>query len=322
MTNIPTPAELLKQLPREKRFDAYTFNCLSEKGQSLPPLKKIWGNYILDGSLIHFPSLRGSGKSLLMYQVCLAVATGQKEFLGEKIEAKGKTLYLDFEMPERFLRRRSAQLSANAPFVIKENGDKLIVFNSRHTFLSEFSIIIKLIKQEKPILIVIDNLRTAARGMNTNSSKDMADFFSLLAAIRETYNTAIVIIDHLRKGTKSLLSDSDLQSGSGAKTDLVDGDFLLRHSCQNKDLRILKRIKSRLAEESNTVKLIKLNPETIWFELVEEDVNESEHIGLSEIQDKEELIDMAKDLKGQGKSLSEIAAILKKGKTTIHRWLS
>lgn len=321
MPKIPTPEELLKLLSGKKPYVACTFSYLSKKGENLPPIKKLWGDFIPEGTLIHFPSLRGSGKSLLMFQICLAISANQAHFLGEKIEQTGKTLYLDFEMPQRFLRRRSAQLSKHSPFSINENGDNLLVFNSRHSFITELAVILQLIEQEKPILIVVDNLRTAARGANTNSSLEMSQFFSLLAAIREKYRTAIVVVDHFRKGTNNLAGESDLQSGSGAKTDLVDGDFLLRHSCQQKDWRILKRVKSRVAEESDSVKLIRLNPETMWFELIEENVTESEHIGLKGITDKDEQRDMALSLRSDGKSLEEIARILGKGKTTIHRWL-
>jgi RecA-family ATPase len=321
MSKLTTPEELIKLLTRKQAYVACTFRYLSEQGQSAAPLRQLWGNYIPEGAFIHFPSLRGSGKSLLMYQLCLAIVAGQKSFLGEKIDINGTALYLDFEMPARFLSIRSAKLANTPPFPIDTKGEDLIVFNSRHSLLKEFPIVIQLIEQQKPVLIVVDNLRTAARGLNTNSSKEIADFFLVLAGIREKFNTAIVIIDHLKKGTKNLIGDSDLQSGSGAKTDLVDGDFLLRHSCQQKDLRILKRVKSRLTEESNEVKLIKLNPETMWFELIQEDVNESEHIGLSAIEDKDEQKDMAEALRKEGKSLDEIARILHKGKTTIHRWL-
>jgi len=75
-------------------------------------------------------------------------------------------------------------------------------------------------------------------------------------------------------------------------------------------------------EESDKTKLVKLNPETLWFELVDEDVNESEHIFLNASSDKEELIDLAQDLKKNGKSYQEIAQILAKPKTTIYRWLN
>ena len=74
-------------------------------------------------------------------------------------------------------------------------------------------------------------------------------------------------------------------------------------------------------EESDETKLVKLNRETLWFELVESSVNESEHIGISMITDKDELLDIAKEMRNQGKSLKQIASALSKPKSTIHRWL-
>lgn len=304
-----------------QRSRAATFGCLVEEGETLPPIKQLWGNYIFEKSLVHFPSLRGSAKSLLMMQICIAIAAGHREFLGEKITLNGKTAFIDFEMPENFVKRRAYMLYQNPPLSVNKSLDNFIIFSTRNSFETEFSNITKLLVQERPILVVIDNLRTALRNANTNSAIDMANFFSILGGIRELYNCAIVVIDHTRKGTKHLRSDSDLQSGSGAKTDLSDGDFQIRHSCQDKQLRLIRRLKSRMFEESDETKLIRLNPATLWFELVAHNVNEAEHIGISNIPDKEELIDLAKDLLKQGKTFQQIAGILNKPKTTIHRWL-
>ena len=58
--------------------------------------------------------------------------------------------------------------------------------------------------------------------------------------------------------------------GAGAITDLVDADFFLRKSKIDKNYRLLKRIKSRECEEQDGAKLIRMNPETLWFELIEE----------------------------------------------------
>ena len=61
----------------------------------------------------------------------------------------------------------------------------------------------------------------------------------------------------------------DLQSGAGAISDLVDGDFFLRKSSQSTDLRLLRRAKSRNCEEQEGAKLLRFNQETLWFKLVE-----------------------------------------------------
>lgn len=321
MSKLYTLEEIIKHNSTRQIHHAYTFSYLVEGGQSLPNLKAIWGNYIFENGLIHFPSLRGSAKSLLMMQICLAVASNQTKFLGEIIEMNGKTLFIDFEMPDFFLKRRAYKLYKGSPFNLRPYVDDFLVFSTRQSFEASFDTIIKLIVQEKPILIVIDNLRTAIKGSNTNSAVDMTNFFAILGGIREIYQVAIVVIDHLRKGTKNLKSDSDLQSGSGVKTDLSDGDFQIRHSSQAKDLRLIKRLKSRMFEESDKSKLVRLNPQTLWFELVDNDVNEAEHIGLLSITDKDELIDIAKEMKSNGKSYQEIAITLHKSKSTIHRWI-
>lgn len=321
MSKIKTLEEICKKISTGQKNGAYTLRYFVQEGENLPPIKRIWGNYIFENSLIHFPSIRGSAKSLLMYQICMAVSANRKEFLGEAIELNGKTAFLDFEMPHSFIKRRSAKLFKNRPFELKGYLNEMLVYSTRQSFEAAYDTIIQLITQEKPVLVVIDNLRTALKNANTNSAIDMANFFSVLGSIRELYNCAIVIIDHVRKGTRNQKTDSDTQSGSGAKTDLSDGDFQIRHSCQDKQLRLIKRLKSRMFEEADETKLVRLNPETLWFELVEMDCSEAEHIGLSTIEEKDELLDIAKDLHLQGKSYQEIATALSKPKSTIYRWL-
>lgn len=321
MTNIKTLEELQKFISESHNYTIATFQNYAERGAKLKPIEKLWGNYVLSNSLTHFPSKRGSGKSLLCMQLCLSITQGYPEFLNEKIEKHGVCLYLDFEMSEQITQRRAYQLQKFAPNYNRKKGDDFIIYNSRKSFIEDFEIINRLICENKPILVVIDNLRNALKSVNTNSAIEMANFFSILNALKELYGFAIIIIDHLKKHTNSMRTDSDLQSGSGVKTDLSDADFILRNSCQQKDLRILKRIKSRLVEEDHSTKLIRLNPKTLWFELVAENVNEAEHIGLPDIQDKEELKDVAFDMYSKGNTLEQIADAMGKSKSTIQRYI-
>ena len=322
MANIKNLDELQQFISKNYASNAATFEAYAQKGAVLQPLKKIFGEYIVDGALVHFPARRGCGKSLLCLQFCLAITHHFDEFLGEKIQKHGICIYLDFEMSEKVTQRRAYQLKKFAPVYHDKYADDLIIFNSRKSFIEDFEIINRLINENKPVLVVIDNLRNALKNVNTNSATEMANFFSILNALKEIYQFSIIIVDHFKKHTNNLRSDSDLQSGSGVKTDLADSDIILRNSCQNKNWRILKRIKSRLIEESDSAKLIALNPQTLWFELVKEDVNEAEHIGLSEIQDKEELKDIACDMHEKGATLEEIARAIHKGKSTVHRYIN
>lgn len=321
MVKINTIDDILKNISKRHTSHAATFQYHADQGAVLQPIKKLFGNYILEGALTHFPARRGSGKSLLAMQICIAITQEYDTFLGEKLEKHGNCIYLDFEMGEKIIERRAYLLKKNAPKYVRTKGDNLLILNSRKSFFDEFDNIIRLVYDKNPVLIVIDNLRNALKGANLNSSSEMANFFAILYGLKEMYNTSIVLIDHFKKNTNHSRSDSDLQSGSGVKTDLSDADFILRNSCQNKNLRIMKRIKSRLVEESDEAKLIRLNPESLWFELVQENINESEHLGLADLQDKEELKDIIFDMHEKGSTLEEIARAVQKGKSTIHRYL-
>lgn len=196
-----------------------------------------------------------------------------------------------------------------------------MVFTTRAGLENELISLAGIVQKLQPRLIVLDNLRMAFTASDTNNNKETTRIMNMLLAFCDTSKAALIFTDHFRKHSSGQLTDSDLQSGSGIKTDLADGDFFLRRSCQDKNLRILKRGKSRHFEESESAKLIRLNPQTLWFELVEDDVNEAEHVGISGLKEKDEQKDMAQTLRSQGKNIMEIAKILGKGKSTIHRWL-
>jgi len=322
MIKILTLEELQAFVAKNVKTSIATFEHYAQQGALLKPIDKLFGNFILDNSLILFPARRGSGKSLLILQICLAVTHRFNDFIGEEISKHGKCIYIDFEMSEFITQRRAFQLKKYAPIYHQEFADDLIIYNTRNSFIDDFDQINRLIYENKPILLVIDNLRNALKNANTNSGNDMGNFFGILNGLKQIHKFTVIIIDHTRKHTDHLLTTSDLQLGSGTKTDLCDSDFILRNSNLGKDLRLLKRIKSRMIEESDKTKLIRLNPETLWFELVDEDVNEADHIGIAQIQDKDELKDRAFDMHEKGMTLEEIAKVTNKSKSTIHRYIN
>ena len=297
-----------------------SFAKLAEEAKLLEDMKLVLGHYIPEGTLIHFPSPRGVGKTYFCMQLCMAVASELPSFLGEPITLHGNTLYINNELSEKTIRRRLLELRNTCPF-LPEQRFKARAFTTKNSLTEDLPALLQIVERIKPVLIVIDNLRMAFTDTDTNNNKEITRMMYTLLALCESSKTAIVITDHFRKHTSSLLSDSDLQTGSGVKTDLSDGDFFLRKSGQSKHLRLLKRGKSRHFEEADDAKLLRLNPETMWFEVVEEHVNEAEHIGLQTIRQKDEQQDIARLLQEQGKTFREIAVILGKSKSTVHRWL-
>ncbi|MEQ1554869.1 MAG: AAA family ATPase [Ferruginibacter sp.] len=298
-----------------------SISVLCKEAKELGELKEVWGKFVGEGQVILFASPRGVGKSLLLMQLCISISYGSENFLGEKIGRFGNTLYINLEMGENIIKRRVHKIFANCPFE-KQNNYEAHIRTTRHSLDEDVTEIIEFIMRVKPILIVIDNLRMSFLNFDFNSGANVSDFMKKIIYLRDITKSAIILVDHFKKYTSNSLIDEDSFSGSGVKLDLSDGAFFFLKSNQATNLRLLKRGKSREFEESDNVKLIEFNIETLWFSLKEESVNEADHLGLKKLSDKLELLDKAKELKEAGKTLDEIAAILGKGKTTIHRWLS
>lgn len=294
--------------------------ALAEYGKTLKPLKQMFGKYIFERSLIHFPAERGTGKTFLMLQLCISVAHGAETFCNEPIELHGNTLYINCELSRDLMARRLSKLYSSPPYSIKEKNGEAFIYTTRQSFATDRTYIVQRIEELRPVLVVLDNWKTAYQDIDNNKNKDATLAVLDLLNLKDKYGFALVVTDHTRKGTKLQLSDSDLQSGSGAKSDLADQDFLLRKSCQNPSFRILKRSKSRICEDATTAKLLRLNPDTLWFEVEQEEVNEADHLngelmaGLDE-----EALELAKAMKDKGASLREIARATGISKSALHR---
>ena len=104
---------MIKSLDELQRFisnnhssNAATFEFYAQQGERLRPLTQLFGNFILERALVHFPARRGCGKSLLCLQLCLAICHHYDEFLWEEIKKHGVCICLDFEISEQVTQRR------------------------------------------------------------------------------------------------------------------------------------------------------------------------------------------------------------------------
>lgn len=323
MTNLRKNQEVTEyNIESSIRPSFRSFDELKELSKNYPPLKKLFGNYILEQSLILLPAERGSAKTWFGMQGCLSISSEQKEFLGEPIELHGNTIFANFELNERTMTHRVNLLYKNPPFPLKQDRYKAYMFTTRQNLQTIYLDLIQLIKDVKPVLLVLDNFRLAFSNTDANNSKEVTKIMNELLTLKDTLKMSILLTDHTRKNSRFTLTDSDLQSGSGTKTDLSDSDMLLRRSSQDKDLRILKRIKSRNAVEDQTAKLLRLNPETLWFECVEDNINEEEHINKNTISNTYEKKDLARTLSDKGYTCQKIADIIGVAKSTISRWIN
>jgi len=295
-----------------------SFKELAENGKTLEPLKKIFGNYILEKSTTLFPSERGVGKSLLAMQIAIAISSGKNEFLGEEIQVNGNVLYVNLELGEHTTSKRLEKLYNT---VMEDSIFNAHCLTSNSGLLKIMDDILRYCEEFKPVLLIIDNLRCAFVGADNEKNKEMTVAITELNKLKTEVNAAILLVHHTKKGTSNQLAHSDMQSGAGALTDLVDADFFLRKSSKDKNLRLLKRVKARESEEQEGAKLIQLNPENLWFEFVEEGVNEGEHL-FQDHSSRELLKEKAITLKQRGINNNQISKMLEVDRSTVGRWLN
>lgn len=315
--------KILKTADRRSESTAsQSFVILSKKGESLPDIKMIFGAYITEKSTSMFVAERGSGKTYLMLQICVAISAGWNSFLGEKIELHGNSLFINFELGENVMLKRLAKLYQHESLVLAPGFEHTpFLINIRGSITANLKKIEAEILKIRPVLVVIDNLRAAFMDKDNESNKEMTKAISELNQIRDKYGFALVLVHHTKKGTSDKKTHSDLQSGAGAISDLVDGDFFLRRSNRDTNLRLLKRVKSREFEEQKGAKLIELDVNSMWFELIEDSVSEYDHIGQGK-RDNTKKIEKAISLRKQKMTIQEIADRLDVNKSTVSRWIN
>lgn len=295
------------------------FDDLAIEGEKIKALRKVFGNFILENSTVLFPSERGVGKTFFMLQLAISVAFGKESFCGEPLEVQGNVLYINFELGENTFKKRIANLYRSIPKEHRKYAPFCLSY--RGNLMQHLDEIIEAIETIKPVLVIIDNLRAAFSDKDNEKNKEMVKAIMDLNALKDQYLFSFVIVHHTKKGTSDKLTDSDLQSGAGGITDIVDADFFMRKSKLNKLFRVLKRVKSRECEEQDGAKLIQLNPDTMWFEFIEDNIDEAEHIFCSSGKSKDEKRNIAMQMRNEGKSLNEIASEFGVHKSSVSRWL-
>jgi hypothetical protein len=308
----------MSQKTNSKNFSVKTMDELAEAGKSIPEPKRLLGDFIIENSLVHFPSERGTGKTFFAIQVCLAISNEAPSFIGERIEKHGNTIYINCELSEDTFSSRLYKLYQNPPFIINTDGKyKAKVITTRDTFSVKKEEIIKEIHDLKPILVVLDNWKTAFS--NVETAKETGEAMMELLDLKDEYRFAFLIVDHTKKGTKIQLTDSDLQSGSGTKSDLADSDFFLRKSTQDPCFRLLKRVKSRYSVDQTGAKLLEFDLASLWFECHSENVNEIDHLDVTAMRnDTQSIHRMICDIYSNGQTTMEgIAKMFNMSKSNV-----
>jgi hypothetical protein len=178
-----------------------------------------------------------------------------------------------------------------------------------------------IISETNAKIVIIDNLTYLKSG--TETAKEALPLMKHLKAVKAKYNLSILALAHTPKRKKSEpISQNDLQ-GSKMLINFFFFFFAIGKSFVDENLRYIKQIKQRNCDliygtENVVVCEVVKSCNFLQFEFVGFGM-EKEHLHFLSEKDKRELEANAKQLKAEGKSLRDIAAIVGVSKNTVDR---
>lgn len=222
--------------------------------EDLPPIDWLVNGLIAKGDRVIVYGEPGSYKSWLLIDLGLHIAAGDPWFQEFSIpQAKG-VLYVDEEMNERLLRRRTKRLGLGAelddedlPFqVLSHGGIKLDEHGARR--------ILAILEGNNfdPDVIIIETMRRVIVGSELNV-EDVGKFWANVEPLRQAGKT-VIVSHHMRKPSQH--GGNDTRYRASGSTDILGGaDTVFSIVTKREQPTEVKCEKSRNAEEPRPFKV-------------------------------------------------------------------
>ena len=197
------------------------------KGIGPPPIDWLVHGFMPRGTVLMWASDYGVGKSLLAYDLAIAIATGQP-FLGFPC-VQGPVLYFDEENARSFAHERVYKLGQGRE-VKQLDGIFLLHLQQMmaRTVRDWSRDMAEATERVRPALVVIDTLSSFYGGPGLGKENDASMMKGLLAVLRASslkYGGTLLILHHIPKDPMQRRSPR----GSGAIGGDVDGYWSLAH---------------------------------------------------------------------------------------------
>lgn len=192
------------------------FSLLPESIDDLPPLNpELIEGILRTGHKMMVVAPSKAGKSFLLMELCVAIATGSK-WLGRQCR-KGKILYINFELDDISGLHRFADICRATKANWQELRKNLLIWNMRGYSEPLTQLVGKLIRRAKkfnPIAIVLDPIYKVISG-DENSASEMAEFCNQFDKICSQLNCASINCHHQSKSAANYKNSMNRASGSG-----------------------------------------------------------------------------------------------------------
>lgn len=184
---------------QESLFDALLKSSIAApqlKDLSLPPRRKLIGDWLYESDLCFVFAPRGLGKT--WFSLGLGVAIACKEEFGPwKVHEHTAVLYVDGEMPCRSLEQRIAGMGADDRMFVL-NHESLFHLTGKVLNLTDLKVqdaVTRLCIEKGIRMMILDNLSCLFSGMKENDADDWESVLPWLLHLRRN-GIAVVIVAH------------------------------------------------------------------------------------------------------------------------------
>jgi RecA-family ATPase len=225
---------LAPQAPKIVESEANLFSFTELKELQIPPPTAVVEGLINEGESILLAGRNKVGKSRLVQQMSLSIATGT-EFLGMSVLKPRRVLIIDLEnrvgtMRDRLLNRAGAEANVSGLYVWCA---KFMSENTVECSPAGIQKLKELIRQTGAELVIIDPWRLFL-GKDENNAEEIVRGLKILSSLKNDHPfLTIIIVHHVRKerfeNPRKLISDqrlwTDSVSGHHALSSHVDACY-------------------------------------------------------------------------------------------------
>jgi putative DNA primase/helicase len=203
----------------QKPLGEFVMSAAELLGKELPELEMIVDPFLPSASLSLLYSATGVGKTWFSIQLAVSIASGDKFFEWDVPKSR-RVLYVDGEMPTKAIQTRLLTLAPKPP-------ENLMFLPSESLWCQGVPLNLNLSEQQaridqylnalpveqKPALVVLDNLSSLSAGIDESSNSDLDNLLRWLVKLR-SQGYATLLVHHAGKNGD--------QRGASRRKDLLD----------------------------------------------------------------------------------------------------
>lgn len=200
-----------------------------------PPVTWLVDQLLFDNTLSLLGSYAGRGKSLVAMAIAKSIATGEALFGRYEVKRTGPVLFIDEENAHSDLRDRMVGMGITSDMPLRFISFQGVLVDDEACF----DRLMEAIKEEKPVLTVMDSLVRLHKAKENDASEMSRVMRSMRLIVNEGFG--VLILHHHNKGT------GDLENRARGSSDIVgaiDVEYAL--DLRGDDL-VLCSVKSRRA---------------------------------------------------------------------------